>query len=194
MANRDILAIGTSAGGFEALRTVASGEPDQPLGGAQVVEDAVGEELLDDAAAGRPDALGLVQAPLGVAALVGEMLGRQVLVDGGTLSGAVETRVRGDEGMLAEQLHGGFARTQPQRLVDETVGCGVVGLLEADVAVGMDLERGPHGEFGGAHGQRVQECTFGLDEAGERSLAGRRGVRQIGSARMQASCKLEALG
>ena len=52
-----------SARRFEAHGAEAPGEPDDALSGAQVVQDAVSEQPLDERVAGRPDVFALAQNP-----------------------------------------------------------------------------------------------------------------------------------
>ena len=124
------------AGRFEAHGAEAPCEPDDALCGAQVVEDAVSEQPLDEGVTGRADVFALTQAPLGVAQLVGDRLGRQVLVDGAAATGSELSKVGGDELVVAEQLHGGLGGAQPQMLAHQAEAGRVVGFLELHVAVG----------------------------------------------------------
>ena len=114
----------------------------------------------------------LTQTPLGVAQLVGDRLGRQVLVDGAAAARSELSKMGGDEFVVAEQLHGGLGGAQPQALAHQTEAGGVVGLLELHVAVGVELDPCPHCELGWARGKRAQELTLGLDETGQGLLVG----------------------
>ena len=162
------------AGRLEALGAEAPGGPDDALCGPQVVEDAVSEQTLDEGVAGRTDVFALAQTPLGVAALVGDRLGWQVLFDGGAAARSELPRMGGDELVVAEQAHRGLGGTQPQALAYQREGGGVVGLLELHVAVGVELDPCPHGEFGWARGKWAQELALGLDETGQGGLVLRR--------------------
>ena len=160
------------AGRFQTLGAEAPGEPDDALCGAQVVQDVVSEQPLDEGVTGRPDVLALTQTPLGVAQLVGERLGREVLVDGRAAAGPEPARMGGDELVVAEQLHGGLGGPQPQALAYQAEAGRVVGLLELNVAVGMELHLRPHGELGWTRGERAQELALGLHEPRQGSLVG----------------------
>ena len=130
------------------------------------------EQPFDEGVTGRPDVFALAQAPLGVAQLVGDRLGRQVLVDGRAAARSELSKVGGDELVVAEQLHGGLGGPQPQMLAYQTEAGGVVRLLELHVAVGVELDPCPHGELRWASGKGAQELALGLDEAGQGLLVG----------------------
>ena len=86
------------AGRLQAHGAVASGQADNALCGPQAVEDAVLEQALHEPVAVRPGGLGLLQAPLRIAHLVGDVLRWQVRIDGMTLAGQREARMDSLEG------------------------------------------------------------------------------------------------
>ena len=130
------------------------------------------EQPLDEGVTGLTDVFALAQAPLGVTQLVGDRLGRQVLVDGTAAARSELSKMGGDELVVVEQLHGGLGGAQPQVLAHHPERGGVVGLLELHVAVGVELDPCPHGELGRARGERAQELALGLDEAPQGLLVG----------------------
>jgi hypothetical protein len=70
---------GATAGGFEPRLAEPLAEANERLGGAEVIEDPMGEERVDHGLGGGADRLGLLQAPLGIAHEVGDGVRRQVL-------------------------------------------------------------------------------------------------------------------
>ena len=98
-----------SAGRFEAHGAEAPGEPDDALCGAQVVEDTVSEQPLDEGVTGRTDVFALTQTPLGVAQLVGDRLGGQVLVDGAAAARSELSKMGGGS-KIRERDHSPTAR------------------------------------------------------------------------------------
>src|SRR5665213_176795 len=61
---------------LEPATAVLVTQPEQPLGGPQVIEYAIAKQNLDECQTGRTDVLGLLQAPLRLAHQVGLCVGR----------------------------------------------------------------------------------------------------------------------
>ena len=101
-----------------------------------------------------------------------DFLGRQVGDERPALAGAA-TAMRGDEGVLVEELDLASGRAHPEPFAEQAMRRRVVGAVEDDVAIAMELGLLPLGELPRRDGQRAQGGPLDLIEDGERDLLGR---------------------
>src|SRR5260370_20263804 len=107
------------AGGLESFAAQALAQAQQPLRGAQGIEDAVAEQTFDHRAASRPDQGGCLQADLLAAHQQGHCTRGQVFVDGGSGAGLEQPGMHGDELVVAVDAHRTGSDFQPQLLPDQ---------------------------------------------------------------------------
>ncbi len=158
---------------LQPYRPVGLPQGDDPLGGAEIVQDAAAEEPLDEFTAGRADRFGLSKAPLGVPEFVRHGLGRHVVIDRGALAGAVKPRMAGHERQVVIELDRGVRGLEPQLAADELKRHRVIRLLELDMAVAVDLDVGPGGDLDRDCRQGPQHRLLRLGKEHQRLLAGR---------------------
>ena len=120
-----LLAAGISTlytSGLQTLDTVLIAQPDDPLSRPEVVQYAVCEQGFDQFGATRTNVSGLFEAPLWVAHLIGECLGREMIVHGGSVSGSGKPEVTGNELVVMEDLHRVMGCPEPEGLANEPKG------------------------------------------------------------------------
>ena len=75
--------------------------------------------------------------------------------------------------LFVEDLHGFLRGTQPEGLVHQREWGGIEGFFELDMAVAVQLRRGPRCQLGRDVWQRAQEVPLHLGKTGQRLLFGR---------------------
>ena len=154
---------GPGAGGFEARGVMALGEADDALGGAEPMEDRVGEQRLHDRGHRRPQLGRPVSAPGRGAHEEGHLLGRVVGVVGPAAPGHPSMGL--DHAAVDEDLDGALALAGVDAPADESPRHRVERLADLDVAVGSDLGRRPGRQLEGVGRQGSQGVRLdGLEE------------------------------
>lgn len=162
----------TVAGGLQPLRAVFADQPDHPLGCPEMIDHPVAQQLVDQAVAAGADLPGLLETPLGIAHQVGDGVRRQVVDTGGFLARPGTAGMGRHQLMLMVDFDGGFRRLDPQFLVDQLEGGRVVGLLELEMAVAVQLVLGPDRQLRSHGGQGLEEGLLRLGEHHQRLLLG----------------------
>ncbi len=157
-------------GGFEPDATEGLAQADHALGCPKVVQHAVGEQALDHGVAGRADGASLKQTPLGIAHEVGLGIRGQVILSRGALAGFELARVDGDEFVVAIDAHDPWCQLHPELLADQSIGGGVVALVDLNVAIAVQLGLDPDRALGSDSGQRLQQGLLEVIEHPQRLL------------------------
>jgi hypothetical protein len=161
--------VGARAGGLQAGRAVALGQAQDALGAGEAVEGPIAEERVDEQRAGGPDRGRALATPAGRVHQELDLVGGQMSGQGPALAG-VGAAMSGDERVVVEQLDGAGARPDPEPLADEPMRPGVVGALEDDVAVTVELGPLPLGQLPRRGRQRLQGGALERVEDLERDL------------------------
>lgn len=151
---------------------VAVDEAEDALGAAEAIERTVAEQGVDEQCTGGADVGGALATPRGRLHEEVDFLRWQVRDDGPPLTWA-RAAVRGDQGVLMEELDLAPGGAHPESLADQAKGPGVIGTVEDDVAIAMELRPFPLGQFPGRDGQREQRGALEVVEERERDLLGR---------------------
>lgn len=128
---------------------------------AEIDQNPVGEQGLDQSLAGGADARGLAQAPFGVPKTPGQRLGRQMVGNGRAGTGTGQAWMAGHLLVVAIEVDQAVARLEPEGLADPAEGDGIQAALELDVGVAMHLDLGPHRQHRWDLGQGLQQGALG---------------------------------
>ena len=142
-------------GGLEAGGAVALGEAQDALGAAEPIEGTIAEQGVDELGAGPANLDGLRPTPGGRLHEEVDLVGWEVGGERAPLAGAGGA-MGGDEGVVVEELDLAQGGPDPEALAEQTMGGGVVGAGEDDVAVGVELGALPFELLPGREGQRLQ--------------------------------------
>jgi len=104
---------GSLAGRLYTGRAILVLEPDDTLGPTQVGHDFVREQVLDQSVAGDAYVLGLFEAPLWVAHLVGQGFRRHMVVDGGAAAGLEQAGMGGHQLVIPVDPHRSRGSLEP---------------------------------------------------------------------------------
>ena len=162
----------TTTGGLEACGLEAFGESPHALCRAQPLDDAIGEQCVDELGAGRADLRRLSDAPVAVAQEVRLRLGRQMLTHGAARAGDGGAQVLGDEAVVLEDRQAGIGGAHPQPPPDQGEGGGVQALGELQVAIAVQARHGPDTEIRSDDGQRPEQRPLARETL-ERRFTGR---------------------
>ena len=155
---------GAGAGGLQPGRAVPLGEAEDALRAAQAIEGPIAEERGDELGAGRADLGRLLLAPAGRLQQEVDLVRGQVIVQGASLAGARRAVAR-DQRVGVEELDLRAGGPDPEPLPDQAVRRRVVGPVEDDMAVRMELGLLPGHRGPGRGRQREKRRALdGLEE------------------------------
>jgi len=165
---------GAATGSFEALLTVAAGEPEEAQAGTIGLLGvfAGGEKRLHELGGVRANGLGPTGEAVGRPLLVLLMSGRHMFGEGGVPAEGIAAPVGSDPLVVEKDLDGAFGGADVDLFVDQGVRDAVVMMLELDVVVDVDAGFLPDREFvgllrEGLEGrpiQRLEELAAGATE------------------------------
>jgi len=154
-------------GGVEPTAAVLVAKTQQSLHRAQVIQHAVRQQALNHGQASWPGRLGLGQAPLRIAHEVRLGIGRQVIIDGGSVAPLEQARMHCDQFVFKINAHGVRGDLQPKRLVNQAKRRRVEAVVMLDMAIRMQLGLRPGGAGRRDGRQRLQQGLFGFSKAFE---------------------------
>lgn len=170
--------VGPPAGGLQSGIAKGLGQAQHALHRPQPDQHRIGEQRLHQGMAGRPDALRLLEAPLGVLEIPEGRLRRQMVRHRGTRARPGLPHVGGDQLVRLVEAHHRVGRLQPQALAGQPERHRVVAALELDMGIAVDLDLGPHGQLRRHVRQRREHGLLALGEARQRLLP-RRAVNAV---------------
>ena len=141
------------AGRLKSFRGIGPGQPQDVLGSAQMDQNLVAEQTLNEGQAVRPNVCGLGLTPKSVVGQETCSVRRQVIPDRLSLSGPHGPSMRINMAVLVVNRDGCVRDPKPQTLADQRKWGGVIGIVKLQVAIAVQVGTAPGAKVG-CHGRQ----------------------------------------
>ena len=159
------------ASGFEPGGAVGVPESQNALRGAQALDDAIAQKVLNERFAADPYIGGLGDAPLSIMSEECSRFRRHMIREGLSATGLAAADMRGDLAVILEDRYSQISGAQPQGLGHQSERCGVQTVIELDVTVAMQDHAVPRAQVGHNRRQILHEGLLERESI-ERLLTG----------------------